>query len=241
MPAELSRKSWTERFQALFEVLLISGLVSSFLAALPIFGLRGGRVESLLQDARIVSLYLLLESAITFLLIAVLLRAHRETIGSLGLRWEHWKRNLLLGLSLVPVLFLINAVVAIVFKLYLPEYYIEVNPLTQIIKTPQQLALFIFSALVAGGIKEELQRAFIINRFRVYLGGAWVGLVLWSLIFGAFHYVQKEQGVVIATLMGFLFGLIYLLSGSLIAPIIAHAAYDTLALLAYWFLSSHLK
>jgi membrane protease YdiL (CAAX protease family) len=107
----------------------------------------------------------------------------------------------------------------------------------EIIQTPQQLALFIFSALVAGGIKEELQRAFILNRFRRYLGGAWVGLVIWSLAFGAGHYVQGVQGIVIASLYGFVFGITYILSGSLLAPIVAHSVYDTLALLAYWFVT----
>ncbi len=142
-----------------------------------------------------------------------------------------------LGLALVPFLFLIDAIVAIAFKLYLPKYYMEQNPLTEIIRTPQQLALFILAALLAGGIKEELQRAFILNRFRTYLGGSAVGLVLWSIAFGAGHYIQGAQGIVIAAIYGFLFGIVYILSGSLIAPMIAHGLYDSLALLAYWFFS----
>ena len=62
-----------------------------------------------------------------------------------------------------------------------------------------------------------------------------MGLILWSLAFGAGHYVQGIQGITIATIYGFLFGVIYLLRGSLTAPIVAHSAYDTMALLAYWF------
>jgi membrane protease YdiL (CAAX protease family) len=235
MPVEIPRKSWIDRVQALFEVLLLSGLISSFLAAIPIAGFYHKDAQSLLKDARTVSLYLLLESAITFLILAFLMKVHRESIGSLGLRWEHWRRNALIGLAVVPFLFMINGVVALIFKIYLPKYFLEQNPLTQIIHTPEQLALFILSALVAGGIKEELQRAFIINRFRSLLGGAVVGLVLWSLAFGAGHYIQGAQGIVIASMYGFFFGVIYLLSGSLVAPIVAHAAYDTLALLASWY------
>jgi uncharacterized protein len=241
VPVEIPQKSWINRIQALFEVLLISGIISGLLAAIPIFGLRGGSGSFLLEDARTVSYYLLLDSGITFLLLAFILKAHRETIASLGLRWDNLKRNVIAGLMLVPLLFLINAIAALLFKIYLPKYYIEQNPLTDIIHTPQQLALFIFSALVAGGIKEELQRALIINRFRAFLGGAGVGLVLWSLAFGAGHYLQGVQGIVIAAIYGFFFGMIYILSGSLIAPIVAHGTYDTLALLAYWFLSSRIK
>jgi membrane protease YdiL (CAAX protease family) len=241
LPIEIPRKSWIDRLQAAFEILLLSGLLSGFLAALvlPLFHIRN--TELLLKDIRILSMYLLLESCIALLILAALLRLHHESIHGLGFRGEHWKRNFVIGLMLVPFLFLTNAIVAILFKAYLPEYYMEQNPLVENLHTPQQLALFIFSALIAGGIKEEIQRAFILNRFRSYLGGAGTGLLIWSLAFGAGHYVQGAQGIVIASLYGFLFGGIYILSGSLVAPIAAHGAYDTLAILAYYFFSDKVK
>jgi membrane protease YdiL (CAAX protease family) len=136
---------------------------------------------------------------------------------------------------------MINALVAVVFKIYLPQYFVEKNPITELIHTRQQLVLIVISALIAGGIKEELQRALILTRFGSYLGGAWLGLVLWSGVFGAGHYVQGVQGVVIATIYGFVFGIIYLMSGSLIAPIIAHGAYDAIALIAYWLFSGRFR
>jgi membrane protease YdiL (CAAX protease family) len=211
------------------------------IAALLLSLFRVRNLDLLLKNANLLSAHLLLESAITFLILAALLRLHGESVRSLGIQWESWKRNVLLGLALVPILFSINGVVIFVFRSYLPRYYSEHNPLIENLHTPQQLALFIFSALVAGGIKEEMQRAFIVNRFRTYLGGAWVGLLLWSIAFGAGHYVQGVQGIVIASMYGFLFGVIYLRSGSLIAPITAHAAYDTVAILAFWFLSGRVK
>jgi membrane protease YdiL (CAAX protease family) len=240
-PAETGRKPWLDRLQAAIEILLISGLVSGLIAALPMYFLRVKNTDLLLKNVNILSLFLLLESAITFLILGALLKLNRESINSLGMRWESWKRNVALGLAIVPFLFMINGIVVFLFKAYLPRFYADHNPLVENIHTPQQLALLIFSALVAGGIKEEMQRAFILNRFRSYLGGAWIGLFLWSLAFGAGHYVQGGQGIVIAALYGFLFGVIYLLSGSLVAPIAAHAAYDTLAILAYWFLSGQAK
>ena len=239
-PPNPPRTPWTDRLQAFFEILLVSGLISSFVAALVIAVFHGRRAELLTMDATFVSAFLLTEAAITLLLLVIILKAHRETICSLGLYWDRWKSYLLLGLGLVPLFFAINVVVAFVFRVYLPDYYIEQNPLTETIKTPQHLILFIISALIAGGIKEELQRAFILNRFRRYLGGAWLGLILWSLAFGAAHYVQGAQGITIATLYGLIFGIIYLITGSLIAPIVAHGAYDTLALLAYWFIGRSL-
>ncbi len=235
------RKPLKERFLALFEVLLLSGLLSSSLAVLPLAAFHRKSAELLTNDVKTLSSFLLLETAITIFFLVMVLKVHQETICSLGFQWDHWERNLLIGLALVPFLFLINDFVAIIFRNYLPKYYTEKNPLTEIIHTPRQLALFVFSALVAGGIKEELQRAFIINRFGRYLGGAGVGLVLWSLAFGAGHYVQGAQGITIATIYGLIFGITYLVSRSLIAPIVAHGAYDALALLAYWFFSGRFK
>jgi membrane protease YdiL (CAAX protease family) len=103
------------------------------------------------------------------------------------------------------------------------------------IHSPRQLVLFIFAALVAGGVKEELQRAFILRRFQRRLGGAGVGLIVWSLAFGAGHYLQGVLGIFAATVYGFIFGALYLMRGNLVGPITAHAAYDTAVVLLYWF------
>lgn len=232
-------KLWVDRIQAIFEIVLLSGLISSLLSSLIIHAFQGQNAAYLLNSAKVLGIFLLLESGITFLILALILKIRGESICSLGLGWNRWKSHLALGLALVPFLFMINGVVALVFRAYFPRYYLEKNPLTELIHTPQQLAFIIFSALIAGGIKEELQRAFILTRFRLYLGGAGLGLILWSLVFGAGHYVQGVQGVVIAATYGLIFGAVYVLSGSLIAPIVAHSAYDTIALLTFWFFSPH--
>ena len=238
---EIPRKTWVDRAQAFFEVLLVSGLLSSALAGLVFYLLQGKRGLDLLANAKAFSIFILLEAGIALLILTVVLKIHRETISTLGLKWDRWKFHCALGLVVVPFLFMINALVAVVFKIYLPQYFVEKNPITELIHTRQQLVLIVISALIAGGIKEELQRALILTRFRSYLGGAWLGLVLWSGVFGAGHYVQGVQGVVIATIYGFVFGIIYLMSGSLIAPIIAHGAYDAIALIAYWLFSGRFR
>jgi membrane protease YdiL (CAAX protease family) len=236
----LIRKTWMDRVQVILEILLISGLVSSFLAALP-FSVAQGKNAGILKTATSTAIFLLIESGITLILLALLLKLHHERVRDLGLIWNRWRPNILMGIILVPFLFVINAFVAYIFREYFPQFYIERNPLTEIIHTPRQLALFILSALIAGGIKEEMQRAFILTRFRQYLGGAGLGLVLWSIAFGMGHYIQGVQGITVTAMCGFLFGLIYLISGSLIAPIVAHSLYDTLALLSYWYLSDHVR
>ena len=105
-----------------------------------------------------------------------------------------------------PFCFLTNALIAGAFRLFLPKYFLERNPLIDMVKTRRDLLFFLCSALYAGGFKEELQRAFILTRFREHLGGVRAGLVIWSLAFGAGHYVQGLQGIVVASLYGMLFG-----------------------------------
>jgi uncharacterized protein len=232
---EPQHKPLVEKSLAVLEVLLLSGIISSSLAYLPFSLFYGKKADVIASDVKVLSVFLLLESIIAFLLLAAILRIHGERIRDMGLSWERWKSNLSLGLALVPILFFINAIGDFVFRVYLPKYYLEQNPLISIIHSPQQLVLFIFTALIAGGIKEELQRAFILRRFNQHLGGSGVGLVLWSLAFGAGHYVQGAQGMAVTAILGFAFGVMYLLRKSLIGPIVAHGMYDALVLLLSWF------
>lgn len=232
-PAASPRQPWVNRLQAAFEILLVSGFVSSFIAAFPFYR-RLNAAGFPLNSVYPLCSYVLLEAGITLGLLLLVMRARGERIADLGFRRHVWKPDLLIGLALVPVLFLMNGVIAAVFQTYLPKHFSSHNPLLEIIHTRQELGLFVFSALFAGGIKEELQRAFILTRFRKYLGGAWLGLFLWSIAFGAAHYVQGWQGIVAAGVFGFVFGAVYLARGSLLAPMVAHGLYDSLVLLGYW-------
>lgn len=233
----MPQKTWLDRLQALFEVLLLAGIVSSLIATLP-FAISASGRASLLANVRAMSVYLLLEASITFVLLFLVMRAHGETLKGLGLSWERWRFRVLLGLAIVPILFFLNAIVSVIFQTLLPQYFLRRNPLTELIRTPQDLTLFVGTALIAGGIKEELQRAFILRRFQVYLGGAQLGLILWSAAFGLGHYVQGAQGMVAAGVYGMIFGIAYLAGRNLIIPMVAHGAYDTIALLGYWFFAS---
>jgi membrane protease YdiL (CAAX protease family) len=232
------RKSlWRDRIHALLEVLLVAGLLSSTIAYLP-FALSGISHEALVTSARFISLFVLVEACITVALLTLLLRVHGETLRHLGWRSDRLRADVFIGLVVVPVLFLMSGLISYFFRSYLPRYYTEQNLLLETIRSPGDLALLIVSALFAGGIKEELQRAFVLVRFREYLGGAAPGLMLWSVVFAYGHYLQGVQGSVIAGLFGVLFGVIYLVRGSMVAPIVAHSVYDAAALLGYWFLKA---
>jgi membrane protease YdiL (CAAX protease family) len=232
------RITWIDRVQAAFEVLLISGLPSGVLASLP-FAFHPGAPASLLADVRVLIRYILLETLLAILFLVLVLKAHREKLRDLGFFSRRWFREAAIGLSVIPVLFAANIVTALLFQHFFPRYLMERNPLADLIRTPGDLMLFIGTVLISGGIKEELQRAFILRRFQVYLGGAWLGLFLWSIAFGCGHYLQGLQGLVTASILGLIFGTLYLVRQNLIAPIVAHGIYDTIVLLSYWQLVPH--
>ncbi|MHB8972005.1 MAG: CPBP family intramembrane glutamic endopeptidase [Pirellulaceae bacterium] len=86
----------------------------------------------------------------------------------------------------------------------------------------------------AAGIGEELLfRGFLqsaVSDGWGPLGGAWGGLIVASVVFGICHSLCAAYAVV-ATAIGLVLGALYLATGSLVAPITTHAAYDFLALL----------
>ena len=61
-------------------------------------------------------------------------------------------------------------------------------------------------------------------------GALWLGLAWASLLFGLAHCLSVTY-VVFATVLGVFLGWLYLATGDLVAPIVAHALYDFIALL----------
>ena len=222
--------------RAVFEIIMVSGIVSSALISLlfaAIFGRE--RLNLFKMDIGFFMLFMLSESVVTFLILWTLMKMRRETFATLGLRWKRWKKHVLAGVAAAPGLILVSVIIGAVFRVFFPEHVPDKNPLMAMINSPRDVIFFIITVILAGGIKEELQRAFILRRFRRHLGGACVGLFVWSIAFGLGHYAQGVPGVCAAAILGFIFGVLYLMRGNLILPITAHSAYNTLTLLIYWF------
>ena len=91
-------------------------------------------------------------------------------------------------------------------------------------------------AIFAGGVREELQRAFLLRRFEQHLGGAVVGVVVLSVAFGLGHIVQGWDAVVTTGLLGAFWAVLYLRRRSAVAPLVSHAGFNTLEVLrvAIW-------
>jgi CAAX protease family protein len=89
--------------------------------------------------------------------------------------------------------------------------------------------------LVAGIGEELLFRGLLQELVSGWFSGAvavWIGLLIASLLFGLAHSLSVTY-FWIATLIGFYFGAIWLLSDNLLVPITAHGLYDFVAMLYY--------
>jgi membrane protease YdiL (CAAX protease family) len=84
--------------------------------------------------------------------------------------------------------------------------------------------------VIAGGVREELQRAFLLRRFDRWLGGGAVGLVVTSAAFGAGHWLQGADAAIATAFLGALWGVIYLRRRSAVAPVVSHSGFNLLQL-----------
>ena len=74
----------------------------------------------------------------------------------------------------------------------------------------------------------------MLTRFQRYLGGSALGLILWSLFFGIGHLPQGIDNAFKAGFLGLLFGILYLWSRGLLAPVLSHALYNVLTIFIFW-------
>lgn len=129
-----------------------------------------------------------------------------------------------LGVLLAPaVLFIIWFTLWLLHAVAPSLRTVPSNPFESLAASREGAFVVLLLAIVAGGVREEIQRAFLLHRFRVDLGGAGWGLLATSLAFGLGHGVQGWDAVVVTTLLGALWGALYLARASVTAGMVSHA------------------
>jgi len=88
-------------------------------------------------------------------------------------------------------------------------------------------------AVTAGICEEVIFRGFLLHYLHVqpFTLNIGVSVLLAALIFGLAHLYQGLQGIIITTIMGIFFGLLFMATGNLLLPIILHAFIDLRVLL----------
>jgi membrane protease YdiL (CAAX protease family) len=176
---------------------------------------------------------LLIDSVVLTTLMVILTRAHRESPRALWLGDRSIVREFGLGLALVPLVFLIVGLLMTGLMRLVPGLHnVTENPIEQLATGgPHQAAMLGVIAVVAGGVREELQRAFLLRRFEQHLGGPFVGVIVLSIAFGLGHYPQGWDAVVATGVLGAIWAIVYLRRRSSVAPIVSHAGFNLLEVL----------
>src|SRR5262249_58928529 len=82
-----------------------------------------------------------------------------------------------LVLAVVPASFVLIVCVLLLLHVSVPVLHnVARNPLTDLVKTRTDAVLFALVVMIAGGVREEIQRGFVLRRFEQYLGGGAAGL-----------------------------------------------------------------
>ena len=226
-PAQPQPPIATARVSALFEILLCSGIPSQFALAY-MFALAG---FSPLAGERLsfgyITTLLLLDATILIALILWLLRRQGENPREVFLGVRPIGHEIKLGIPMTAIVFALAVVVLSAARFIFPALHnVQENPLQHLIQTPAQAAILAIVATIGGGLREEIQRAFILHRFEQHLGGAYLGLFLYSVVFGLGHSLQGWDAVLTTAMLGAFWGYVYITRRSIAAPVVSHSGFN---------------
>jgi membrane protease YdiL (CAAX protease family) len=215
------RRQW----ESLGEVVLCSGYPTQLAIG---GGLHLAGVEAMTPEGGLSLTFLVLigtfDTVLLLALIAWLTRRRGESLTRLFFGHRPPLREALLGVALAPAVLGIITATMLVIRLVAPTLRtVPENPLEALARSREGLVIMLAMVTLAGGVREELQRAFLLDRFRQDLGGATTGLLITSVGFGVGHLLQGWDAVIVTGLLGLLWGVVYLRRGSTIAPMVSHA------------------
>lgn len=223
------RRPW----QTWVEIVLCSGYPTQFLIAQVLLagGVRATRPDGSLSSTFVFALSLV-DTVILLSLIAFLLRRRGERPRQVLFGNLPPARDAGAGvLSLPLVLFVVIALTIAIRRLAPALHNVPDNPLEGLLASGASLWLFMTVVIVAGGVREELQRAFLLHRFRADLERPWLGLAVTSVAFGMGHTLQGLDAAVMTGVLGAIWGAMFLMRGGALAAMVSHSLFNSTELL----------
>jgi len=150
---------------------------------------------------------------------------NNEAFTSLGWTTHNVGKDILIGVFLYIPFFYLSAFLNLLF---------QHAGLSDSAKTPSYMGasnaaeyLLAFVMVAVAAISEEIIfRGYLILRFRYLTKNVVVAVVLSTFVFAIGHGYEGSAGVATVAFMGFMFALIYIWRGSLVAPIVMHFLQD---------------
>ena len=181
-------------------------------------------------------MFALMVQAFEVALICGLVWFRGERMADIGLkRPQSWPRTIGIGVLLAAIFF---GAIYLSEKAGLHRELSRFNSLQGNVNLTLTVALYV---LVGAGFYEEfVYRGFLMQSLAMFFGGSrggwWIALVIQALLFGASHAYQNPLGMLITGILGFLLGLVVLLTGrNLWAAIIAHGLFDASRTILFYF------
>jgi membrane protease YdiL (CAAX protease family) len=233
-PSPQPRVPVLARVVALLEVVICSDFLSQVAlgGTLSVFGYQP-YIQGRLSVVYVVGLSLA-DSILLIALVLILLYAHGERPREVLFGSRPIVGEAAAGLPMILVALAIAIAVLVAVQRFAPSLHtVPHNPLQELLRSPRDASLFALVVLVAGGVREEIQRAFLLHRFEQFLGGGTSGVIVTSVAFGAGHLLQGVDAAVATGLLGAFWGVIYLRRRSCAAPIVSHSGFDLVQILQF--------
>jgi membrane protease YdiL (CAAX protease family) len=159
-----------------------------------------------------------------------------ESTRVLGWRFEHPTRDLVLGLALyIPMFFLVGLLEAALSSLgFSPPK--TPGPSFFQFRGQMEVVLAILLVAVVAVSEETIFRGYLFLRLRTVTRSTMAALVLAAVVFALGHGYEGSLGVITVGLMGLIFNLVYLWTGSLITPMVLHFIQDFLGIVLMHYL-----
>ncbi|HTL44255.1 MAG TPA: CPBP family intramembrane glutamic endopeptidase [Vicinamibacterales bacterium] len=227
-----------ERVAAALEVILCSGFPTQLavITVLSTFGMKVRLGGGQLAPAFVFALTLS-DTVLLVALVFLFLRSHRESPRLALFAQRRTGIEIALGIAIIPLSFMLVILVLAIIQMIDPALHnVPQNPFADLARTRGAAIMFGFVVMVAGGVREEIQRGFILHRFEQYLGGGPLGLALFSVVFGLGHIEQGYDVAVATAALGAFWGALYLARRSVVAPMVAHAGFNLAQVVKFFFL-----
>jgi uncharacterized protein len=224
-----------ERIVALLEVLICSDYATQIPLAVT-FGAFGYPLADAHQKLRPVAVFAfsLTDTALLIGLILLILASHGERPRDVFLGRRPAVGEARLGVLLVPAALAIGFGLLLILQLLSPRLHtVPINPFQDLLRTNRDALLFAAVVVVAGGVREEIQRAFLIHRFETSLGGGGVGVIVTSVAFGLGHLPQGIDAAIATGTLGAFWALVYIRRRSMVAPLVSHSGFDLLQIVQF--------